>query len=50
MHSLGGEVTRFVGPLDITARVVLARDWNRYLERNKDATNVNFALTVRHSL
>ena len=50
MHSLGGELTRFVGPLDVTLKVVLTRDWNRYLEKNKDVTNANLALTVRHGL
>ena len=50
MHSLGGEITRFAGPFDITARLVVTRNWNRYLERNSDATNANLALTVRHGL
>ena len=50
LHSLGGEMTRFVGPLDVTLKLILTRDLNRYLERNKDVTNANFALTVRHGL
>ena len=50
MHSLGGELTRFVGPLDVSLKVVLTRDWNRYLEKNRDVSNANLASTVRHGL
>jgi hypothetical protein len=46
-YSLGAEMTRFVGPFDITGRVVFTRELNRYLAN--DASNANFALTVRQA-
>ncbi len=49
MHSLGADMTRFLGPLDISARMTLTRELNRYLKKDNDVTNANFALTVRHS-
>ncbi len=48
MNSLGAEVTRFLGPFDVTAGMVLTRELNRYMT-NEDATNANFSLTLRHS-
>lgn len=48
MNSLGGEVTRFVGPLDVTVKLVITRELNRYLT-DEDATNASFGLKVRHS-
>ena len=47
MNSLGAEVTRFVGRLDVTAKMVLTRQLNRHLE-DRDATNASFGLSVRH--
>jgi hypothetical protein len=44
-HSLGAELTRFVGPFDISGRVVLTSDLNRYFLSDK--SNANFALTIR---
>lgn len=46
-YSLGFEMTRFVGPFDITGRAVATRELNRYLE--KDAGNVNLALMIRQA-
>jgi hypothetical protein len=45
LNSLGIEGTRFVGPLDVLARVVLAVDVNRNLRA--DRANGNFVLGVR---
>jgi hypothetical protein len=45
--TFGLEHTRFVGPFDMTGRVALTRELNRYLE--KDASNANFALTIRQA-
>ena len=44
-RSLGAEVSRFVGSFDITGRIVLSSDMNRYFLSDK--SNANFALTVR---
>jgi hypothetical protein len=46
-YTLGVETTRFVGPFDITGRVALTRELNRYLAN--DASNANFALTIRQA-
>jgi hypothetical protein len=46
-YSLGAEVSRFVGPFDITGKLVFTRELNRYLKN--DAGNANFALTVRQA-
>lgn len=45
LNSLGIEGTRFVGPIDVMARAVLAVDVNRNLRA--DRANGNFALGVR---
>lgn len=45
LNSIGGEVTRFIGPFDIGARVVLTRNFNRNFE--KDVNNGTFNLTIR---
>jgi hypothetical protein len=47
MNSLGAEVTRFVGPLDVTAGLILTRELNRYLG-SEDASNANFSLSLRY--
>jgi hypothetical protein len=44
-HSLGFEMSRFVGTFDISGRVVLTTDLNRYFLSDK--SNANFALTLR---
>jgi hypothetical protein len=44
-HSLGAELTRFVSTFDITGRVILTSELNRYFLSDK--SNVNFALTLR---
>lgn len=44
-HSIGFEMTRFVGTFDISGRVVLTQNLNRYFESDK--SNANFALTLR---
>lgn len=43
--SVGAELTRFVGSFDISGRVVLTSELNRYFLSDK--ANANFALTVR---
>ena len=45
MNSIGGEVTRFIGPFDVMARATLAVDLNRYFRA--DQANGNFAVGVR---
>ena len=44
-HSLGAELTRFVGTFDITGRMILTSELDRYFISDK--SNVNFALTIR---
>jgi hypothetical protein len=44
-HSFGAEMTRFVGTFDISSRVILTSELNRYFLSDK--SNVNFALTLR---
>lgn len=44
-RSLGAELSRFVGPFDVSGRVVLTSDMNRYFLSDK--SNANFALTIR---
>lgn len=44
-HSIGAELSRFVGPFDVSGRVILTSDMNRYFLNDK--SNANFALTVR---
>jgi len=44
-YSLGVEMTRFFGTFDISGRMVLTQNLNRYFESDK--SNANFALTVR---
>lgn len=47
MNSLGMEVSRFVGPFDVSGKVVFTDNLNRYF--TSDASNLNFGLTVRQS-
>lgn len=44
-YSLGAELTRFVGPFDVSGRAVLTSEKNRHFLEDKG--NVNLALTVR---
>jgi hypothetical protein len=44
-QSIGAELSRFVGPFDVSGRMVLTSDMNRYFLSDK--SNANFALTVR---
>ena len=44
-QSVGTEISRFVGPFDVTGRVVLTSNLNRYFL--KDVSNANFALIIR---
>ncbi|MEO5589832.1 MAG: hypothetical protein ABIS03_09615 [Gemmatimonadaceae bacterium] len=44
-YSIGGEYSRFVGPLDITGRLVLTSELNRHFAT--DQSNANFALIIR---
>lgn len=44
-QSIGAELSRFVGPFDVSGRVVLTSDMNRYFLSDK--SNANFALTIR---
>jgi hypothetical protein len=44
-NSLGAELSRFVGTFDISGRIVLTSELNRYFLSDK--SNANFALTVR---
>jgi hypothetical protein len=46
--TFGGEMTRFVGPFDITGRAAWTKELNRYLTKG-DANNLNFALSVRQA-
>lgn len=45
--SIGGEVKRFVGPVDVLARASVNVDLNRYFVA--DRANANFAIEVRQS-
>jgi hypothetical protein len=45
MNSIGGEVNRFVGPLEVLARITLTADLNRYFV--SDENNANFAFQVK---
>ncbi len=45
--TLGTELTRFIGPFDLTGKAAWTRELNRYL--TSDANNLNFALTVRQA-
>lgn len=47
MNSIGAEATRFLGPLDITARVTLTEDINRFFLA--DVPNANFMLGIRQN-
>jgi hypothetical protein len=44
-HSLGAEATRFLGTIDVTGRVILTSELNRYFLSDK--SNLNFSLTLR---
>ncbi|MGI9044896.1 MAG: capsule assembly Wzi family protein [Gemmatimonadaceae bacterium] len=44
-YSLGGELSRFVGPFDVTGRAVLTSQANRYFLEDKG--NLNVGLTIR---
>jgi hypothetical protein len=44
-HSFGAELTRFVGTFDISGRMILTSELNRYFLSDK--SNLNFALTIR---
>jgi hypothetical protein len=44
-QSIGAELSRFVGPFDVTGRMVLTSNLNRYFLSDK--SNANFALTIR---
>lgn len=47
LNSIGAEATRFVGPIDVMARITLAVDLNRYFLANQ--SNANFALGLRQN-
>jgi hypothetical protein len=47
MNSVGGEVSRFVGPFDVLARATYTLDMNRYFRA--DQSNGNFALQIRQN-
>jgi hypothetical protein len=47
MNSIGGEMSRFIGPFDVMGRVVLTADMNRYFRA--DQNNLNFALQIRQN-
>jgi hypothetical protein len=48
MNSIGAEMTRFIGPIDVTARATITGEINRNLRG--DRTNGNFFLSVRQNL
>jgi hypothetical protein len=48
MNSIGAEMTRFIGPVDVTARATITGEINRNLRG--DRTNGNFFLSVRQNL
>jgi hypothetical protein len=45
MNSIGGEVNRFFGTVEVLARLTLTDDLNRYFLA--DQSNANFALQVK---
>jgi len=45
MNSVGGEVNRFFGSLEVLARLTLTNDLNRYFLA--DQANANFALQIK---
>ncbi|MEO5902893.1 MAG: capsule assembly Wzi family protein, partial [Gemmatimonadaceae bacterium] len=47
MNSIGAEMSRFLGPFDISGKVVFTDNLNRYF--NSDVSNLNVGLTVRQS-
>jgi hypothetical protein len=47
MNSIGAEAMHFFGPLDITGRVTLTQDINRFFRA--DVPNANFMLGVRQN-
>lgn len=47
MNSFGTEVSRFIGPFDVSGKIVLTDNLNRYFL--SDVANANFGLTVRQS-
>jgi hypothetical protein len=44
-YSLGAELTRFVGPFDVTGRAVMTSNANRYFA--DDQGNANLSLIIR---
>jgi hypothetical protein len=44
-YSLGAELSRFVGPFDVTGRTVITSEANRHFSQDK--SNLNFALIIR---
>ena len=46
-NSIGTEISRFVGPFDVSGKIVLTDNLNRYFL--SDVSNVNFGLTIRQS-
>ncbi|HEY0243679.1 MAG TPA: hypothetical protein VGC52_13525, partial [Gemmatimonadaceae bacterium] len=44
-QSIGAELSRFVGTFDVSGRIILTSNMNRYFLADK--SNANFALTVR---
>jgi hypothetical protein len=46
-NSIGAEVNRFIGPLDVLGRVTFTADFNRYFRA--DQYNGNFALQIRQN-
>jgi hypothetical protein len=46
-NSIGAEVNRFIGPLDVLGRVTFTTDFNRYFRA--DQYNGNFALQIRQN-
>jgi len=47
MNSIGAQVSRFIGPFDVTGKLVFTDNLNRYFQ--SDVSNVNLGLTVRQS-
>ena len=45
-QSIGAEVSRFIGTFDLSGRLILTSNLNRYFL--EDQSNANFALTLRH--
>ena len=44
-YSLGAELSRFIGPFDVTGRTVITSEANRHFLQDK--SNLNFALIIR---